>query len=93
MIDYMGTSLSALDRQLNSYIPKLNATQKKALLSVAKSYLEPQQESEPWKDKGFISEMDRRFKEMESGKLKLYTLDEAEAYTRGSYKSRKRKKQ
>ncbi len=37
-------------------------------------------------------EMDRRFAEMESGKVKGYTLEEMEAGARQAYKKRKRKK-
>jgi hypothetical protein len=44
-------------------------------------------------DKNFVKEMDRRFNEMESDSVKLYTLDEAETLARQSYKARKRKKQ
>jgi hypothetical protein len=91
MIEYMGTSVSTVVKQLNNYIPQLNATQQKALLGVAKSYLEPKQETQPLEDKAYAAEMNRRFKEMESGKVKLYTLDEAEAHARESYKPKKRK--
>ena len=91
MFEYMGTSISSIDRQLNNYIPLLNTTQKKALLSVAKSYLAPHQENDPEDDKAYVAEMNRRFKEMEGGKVKLYTLDEAEAHARASYKPKKRK--
>jgi hypothetical protein len=37
--------------------------------------------------------MDRRFGELETGKVKGYTLEEVEAGARESYKNRKRKKQ
>jgi pantothenate synthetase len=92
MIEYMGTAISSLDRQINSYLPQLNTQQKKAVLSVVKSYVVPLQENEPEDDKAYVAEMDRRFKEMESGKVKLYTLDEVEAHARESYNSTKRKK-
>jgi hypothetical protein len=91
MIEYMGTAISSLDRQINNYLPQLNTQQKKAVLSVVKSYVAPHQENDPEEDKAYVAEMNRRFKEMEEGKVKLFTLDEAEAHARASYKPKKRK--
>ena len=84
----MGTSISALDRKIRGYLPQLNTQQKKAVWGIMQSYLEAKQENEPLKDKAYADEMTRRFKEMESGKVKLYTLDEAEAHARESLYAR-----
>ena len=80
----------ALDKQINYYLAHLSTEQKKVVLSVVKTIAH---EEEPlWDDKSFIAEMDRRFAEMESGKVKLHSLDEAEAIARQSYRNRKQKK-
>jgi hypothetical protein len=91
MSRYMGTSVSSLDRKISSYLPQLNTQQQKAVWGVMQSYLEAKEENEPLENRAYAVEMTRRFKEMESGKVKLYTLDEAEAHARDSYKPKKRK--
>ncbi len=75
----MGTSISTLDKKIINNLPQLNIRQKKAIWSLIKCYLEPQRENDRWE-------------EMESGKVKLYTLDETEVHARESYKSKKLKK-
>lgn len=79
-----------LVNEINQYLPQLNPQQQKAILSVVKSFV---QEDEWWNDKEYIAEMDKRFREMESGKVKGITLDVAEDKARQSYKNMKRKKQ
>lgn len=86
----MGTARS-IDKEITHFLPRLNSRQKETVLTVVKTFAE---EAEPgmWNDKAFIAEMDRRFSEMESGKVKTYSLEEVEAETRQSYKKRKNKK-
>ncbi len=79
-----------LVNEITQYLGQLNSQQQQALLNVVKSFV---QEDEWWNDKEYIAEMDRRFKEMESGKVKGLTIDEAEDKVRQSYKNRKLKKQ
>ncbi len=88
----MGAASTTIDKQINNYLVRLNTREKEAVLNVVKTFVENRQEEEPWGDKTFVAEMDRRFKEMESGKVKLSTLDEAEAHARRAYKSGKRKR-
>jgi hypothetical protein len=87
----MGISISALDKKISSNLPQLNTQQKKVIWSLIKCYLESQQKNDLWEDKSYVVEMDRRFKEMESGKVKLHTINEAETHARKPYKSKKRK--
>ena len=87
----MGNAVS-IDRRINNYLAQMNMKEKEAVLGIAKAIVDGRNEEELFADKNFIAEMDRRFKEMESGKVKLYTLDEAEAHARASYKAGKRKK-
>lgn len=86
----MGT-VKSIDKQITHFLPRLSSRQKETVLTVVKTFAE-ETEGYKWKDKTFIAEMDRRFAEMESGKVKTYTLEEVEAEARQSYKKRKLKK-
>ena len=75
--------------EITHYLSQLNTAQQKAVLGAVKTFAK---EETWWTDKKYIAEMDRRFAEMESGKVKGLTLDELEAGARQSYKNRKQKK-
>ena len=79
-----------LVNEITQYLEQLSFQQQKAVLGVVKSFV---REDEWWNDKTYIAEMDKRFSDMETGKVKGLTLDEAEAKARQSYKNMKRKKQ
>ena len=79
-----------LVNEITQYLEQLNTQQQKAVLSVVKSFV---QAEDWWNDKKYMAEMDKRFTEMESGKVKGFTLDEAESKVRQSYKNMKSKKQ
>lgn len=86
------SAVSPLDRQISNYLTQLNSRQKKAVLTVVKTFAEEQdQDSIPWKNPGFAAEMDRRMAELESGKVKGYTWDEVRQRARNSTKPKKRK--
>jgi hypothetical protein len=70
-----------LDKQLHDAIEKLNTSQKKALLGLAK-YLESKETHDHWKDENFVAEMDRRYNEYKTGKAKLVSLDSVEGKAR-----------
>lgn len=76
--------------EITYYLNQLNTEQQKAVLGVVKTFAK---EETLWTDKKYIAEMDKRFTEMEAGKVKSLTLDELEAGAKQSYKSRNRKKQ
>jgi hypothetical protein len=82
-----------IDKQINTYLGQLNPKEKQVVLGVVRTFVENRHDDDLLEDKNFVKEMDRRFNEMESGTVTLYTLDEAEALARQSYKARKRKKQ
>lgn len=84
----MATSAS-LDKKITDYLTQLTIRQKKTLLTVAKAFAEEWQEDERWEDEAFIEEIDKRFAEYESGKIKGITLDELETKARQSYKHKK----
>lgn len=75
--------------EITHYLSRLNTEQQKAVLTVVKTFAE---EGGEWNNKEYIAEMDRRFAQMENGKVKGITLDELEAGARQSYKTSKRKK-
>ena len=77
-------------QEITQYLGQLNTEQQKAVLTVVKTFAK---EESWWNDKKYIAEMDRRFAELESGKVKGITLDELEAGARRSFKNRKQKKQ
>jgi len=52
--------------------------------------LEVEQREDAWSDAAFISEMNRRTKEYESGTAKLYTLEEMETNARKAFKQGKK---
>jgi putative addiction module component (TIGR02574 family) len=79
-----------LDKEITHYLVHLSTEQKKVVLSVVKSFA---REEEAWiDDKAYMDEMDRRFKDLESGKVKGLQLEDLATRARQAYKNRKRKK-
>jgi putative addiction module component (TIGR02574 family) len=79
-----------LDQEITHYLGHLSTEQKKVVLSVVKSFA---REEEAWADdKAYIAEMDKRFNELEAGKVKGLTIDELAGRVRQAYKNRKRRK-
>lgn len=86
------SAVTPLDRQISNYLAQLNPRQKKAVLTVVKTFAEERdQEFNPWKDADFVADMDRRMAELESGKVKGYTWDEVKQQARNSIKPKKSK--
>ncbi len=70
------SATTILDKQINNYLVQLNTKQKKAVLTVVKTFVEEQKESDWWKDADFVGELDRRSAELGSGKVKGHSWDE-----------------
>ena len=66
-----------LDQQINHYLVHLSTEQKQVVLSVVKTFAG--KEEAWWDDEKYTAEMNRRFAEMESCKVKGKTLEEIEA--------------
>ncbi len=81
---------TAIDKEINDYLTQLTIKQKEAVLGVIKTFAEKMQE-DMWKDTTYINEMNKRFEEMEKGKVKTFTLDEVEVNARNGYQARKSK--
>jgi hypothetical protein len=77
-------------KEITYYLGQLNIDQQMAVLGVVKTFA---QEDARWTDKSYLAEMDKRFEELESGKVKAISLDDLESGARQFYKNRKRKKQ
>lgn len=94
---FMGAA-KPLVKEINLYLDSLNTEEQRAVLTVVKAIAEKHQEDDFWKerawvdDKSYQDEMDRRFKELKTGKVKGLTLDELEAGARQAYKNKKQKK-
>lgn len=84
-------AVKQLDKEINSYLNHLSVQQKEVVLSVVKTFAG--EEEAWWNDKVYMAEMERRFEELESEKVKGLTLDELEKGVRQAYKTSKRKKQ
>lgn len=82
---------TTIDRQINDYLLQLNLRQKKAVLTVVKTFVE-EQDYDYWNDTSFVAELDRRTAEYESGNAKLYTLEELETGARKSFKEKNKDK-
>jgi len=85
------SAATKLDKQINDYLIQLNNKQKKAVLTVVKTFAE-EQEGDIWGDSEFIAELDRRTAEYESGKVRVLTLNELETKVRKAYKSKGKSK-
>ena len=86
----MYMSSAALDKKIANYVEQLNAKQKKVVLSVVKVFAD-EGTNDVWEDEAFVKEMDKRTKDMESGKVKGYSWDEVRKITRQSLAEMKRK--
>lgn len=73
-----------LDKEITHYLGHLSTEQKKVVLSVVKSFA---REEEAWiDDKAYIAEMDKRYKDLESGRVKGLQLDDLAAKARLAFK-------
>jgi hypothetical protein len=61
-----------LDKEIQSYLPKLNTEQKMALLGVLRRMTSIDEDS--WNEQTFTREMNRRLKELKSGEIAGVTL-------------------
>jgi hypothetical protein len=85
--DLSMTAATKLDKQINEYLLLLNEKQKRAILSVVKTFAE-EQDKDLWEDKDFIEKLDKRVEEYESGKVSTLSLAVLEERARKYHKSR-----
>ena len=84
----MGTVVKTLDKQINNYLGILNTRQKKALLTVAKTFAE-EQATNDYSDE-FKVELDSRYEEYITGG-KLISEDDANKRIRKIIKGKAKK--
>jgi putative addiction module component (TIGR02574 family) len=68
-----------LDKEIADYLTKLNTKQKKAALTIIKSFIEEPEVEYMKRDKITEAEIERRLEEMESGKVKGLSIQEMKA--------------
>lgn len=73
-------SAATIDKHIHSYLLKLTPIQKKAVLTVAKTFAKEQESSLEYPL--ILKEMDRRIEEIESGKVKGSTWNEVKLKAR-----------
>ena len=85
------SAATKLDKQINDYLIQLNDKQKKAVLTVVKTFAE-EGDGDVWENSAIIAELDRRTAQYENGNAKVLTLDELEARVRKAHKSKGKSK-
>lgn len=79
-------------KQINTYLPELNTRQQAAVLTMVKTFAEDQEQAySPWKEPGFLEELDQRMAELESGKVKGDSWEAVKQKARQSVKAKKKK--
>lgn len=79
-----------LEEQISSYLTKLNDDQKKAVLTVVKTFAK-EEDYDHWNDPSFVEEMETRYNDLKTGKDKGMTLEQLEESARKHFKKKKKK--
>ena len=77
-----------LDKKINTYLTQLSISQKKALLTVAETFLADKAVIVNMSKNAYKEEMEIRFFELESGSVKGVSLTALEQKARKSYKKK-----
>lgn len=92
LVKYLKMAATTTEKQINNYLGQLSDRQKKAVLTVVKTFAENQtNEKDIWDDKDFIAEIERRTEELESGKVKGYGWEEVKQRARKAVKVKTQK--
>lgn len=78
------------DEQISTDLARLNDDQKKAVLTVVKTFAK-EEEYDHWNDPSLVKEMGTRYNDLKTGKDKGVSLDQLEESVRKNYKNKKRK--
>ena len=81
-------AVKTLDKEITRYLGQLTVMQKEVVLNVVKTFA---REEPWWDDDVYVAEMNSRFSEMESGKVKGIALKEMETGARRAYRRKKSK--
>ncbi len=80
------TAIKDIRKEVKKYIDFADDKTVKMIYAM----LEVEQREDAWADEAFITEMDRRTKEYESGTARLFTLEEMENNARTAFKQHKK---
>lgn len=75
-----------IDKKITSLLTELSLQQKKTVLNVVKTFAHEHKEA--WLNSDYEVEMNQRFNDLESGKDKGFTIQEAIADAKNDYKSK-----
>jgi hypothetical protein len=84
-------SADAIDKQISKYLNQLNTKQKKAVLTVVKSLVEEEEVEYVKTPTLNETEIERRFKDLESGKVKGVSFEQLAEGARKAYRNKKKK--
>jgi len=81
---------SAIRKQLHSYLDVADDKKVKAIYTILEDDIAASnaEGGNHWADPAFVAEMDRRVKEYESNKAKVFTLEEMKANARSAFKQK-----
>ena len=72
-----------IDQKIITLLPALNPQQKKAVLTVVKTFAEAH--TKAWDEDEYTEEMEKRCADYENGNIKTYTMQETIAAAKASY--------
>ena len=72
-----------IDKKIITLLPALNPQQKKAVLTVVKTFAEAH--TKAWDEDEYTQEMDKRGVEYENGSVETFTIQETIAEAKASY--------
>jgi len=78
-----------IDKKITSLLTGLNIQQKKAVLTVVKTFA--QEKGEEWQEEDYMKEMNSRFSDYETGKVKGFTIQETISAAKKAYKAKQNK--
>jgi len=79
---------SSIDKKITSLLNRLNLQQKKAVLTIVKTFA--QEQSGTLTDEDYEKEMNARFSEYERGEVKGYTVQETINDAKKAYKTKQK---
>ena len=80
---------NSIDKKIVTLLTGLNIQQKKAVLTVVKTFA--QEKADEWQEEEYMKEMNSRFTDYETGKVKGHTIQETINAAKKAYKSRQNK--
>ena len=80
---------NSIDKKIVTLLNTLNIQQKKAVLTVVKTFA--QEKPSEWQEEDYMKEMNSRFSDYETGKVKGFTIQETISEAKKAYKTKQNK--